>query len=207
MKTLSIVFGCVLFAQLAIAQKRVRKTLVNNDIKFIQIDAENCFTVVIATYAGNELLVEASMEGEYKQDLAINLEENDATIAVGATFLPSFKHPNDKLSAHKVISIKLVLKVPEYKDVRLYGTNSNVVASGKYKALNIVLSDGDCTLRKVSEKVDVKTQSGNITLFASTGTLNAKSTYGTVTSKRLKEGLVSFALTSIEGDITVSNPK
>jgi len=82
-----------------------------------------------------------------------------------------------------------------------------VVASGNYKALNVVLSDGDCTLRQVSEKVDVKTQSGNIALFTSTGTLSAKSTYGKVASKRLKEGLASFTLTSVEGDITVNYPK
>lgn len=207
MRTLNFIFGCILLTQFALAQKTVKKTLVNNDIKYIQINAENCFTVAIATYPGNELLIEASIEGEYKHDLAINLEENDSTIRVGATFLPNFNPPNDKLSAHKVISIKLLLKIPEYKDVRLYGTNSNVAASGNYKALQIVLSDGNCTLSEVSEKVAVKTQSGNIVLFAREGIINAKSTYGTVTSKSLKNGLATFALTSVEGDITVSYPK
>jgi len=123
------------------------------------------------------------------------------------SFLPNFKHPNDKLSAHKVISIKLKLKVPEYTEVRLYGTNSNVNASGNYKALNIVLADGDCTLSQVSEQVTVKTQTGNIALIAQEGTLNAKSTYGKVRLKPLKVGDNTFKLTSVEGNITVTHPK
>lgn len=207
MRTFGILFGFLIFTQLGISQKLVRKTLVNTDVAYIQIDAKNCFAVDISTIPGNEMVVEASMEGEYKKDLAISLEEDSAALRVGASFLPNFTHPNDKLSAHKVISIKLQLKIPEYKEVRLYGTSSNVQAAGSYKALKIVLADGDCTLKEVSENVDVKTQTGNIVLIANKGSLDAKSTYGRVTLQSLKDEYPTFVLTSIEGDITVSYPK
>ena len=207
MRTFGLICSFLVFTQLAICQKLVRKTLVNSGIAYIQIDAQNCFEVEISTIPGNELLVEAAMEGEYKKDLAINLEEDNAVLRVGASFLPNFRPPNDKLSAHKVISIKLQLKIPEYRNVRLYGTNSNVQATGNYKALKIVLSDGDCSLKAIAETVDVKTQSGNIVLIAKEGTLDAKSTYGQVTSQQLKKGDPTYVLASIEGDITVSYPK
>lgn len=99
---------------------------------------------------------------------------------ISADFQPLFINPNDKLSAHKVVSIALEISVPEYKNVDVFGTNTNLYAKGIYEDLNITLSDGRCNLENVSESVEVTTQKGDILLAAPSGNITAESVYGKV---------------------------
>lgn len=189
------------------AQKVVRKTVFNPDTQFIQIDTKNCYRTTFDTVAGNELKVEASIEGEYAKDLVVKIEEDGIYVRVSADFLPSFISPNDKLSAHKVISIALNITMPEYSDLRIYGTNCRVTGFGKFKSVNVTLADGDCIINTISEVAAIKTQRGDITVHTSEGKIDAKSVYGTVNMTKLPEGNLSYILQSIEGDIVVNNPK
>ncbi len=203
-----LAISCLLAChQLGFSQKLVRKTIINPEKQYVQIDAKNCYVLELKTTTGKELVVEAAIEGEYKKDLAINLEENGNTVLVGASFLPNFKHPNDKLSAHKVISIALTISVPEYSQVDVFGSNTKVNARGNYETLKIVLANGDCTLNGVKENVEVKTQKGNILVLTEEGNVQANSIYGKVALVPLPIGNTSFILASIEGDIKVTNPK
>ncbi len=207
MKYFLTIFCFLAFQQWAACQKLVRKTIINPEKQYVQINTENCYLLALQTTTGKELVVEAEIEGEYKKDLAINIEEDGNTIVVGASFLPNFRHPNDKLSAHKVISIALKISVPEYSQVNVLGTNTKVNAQGNYEKLKIVLGNGDCVLYGVKENIEVKTQKGNIILLTEEGDVKAKSTYGKVTLAPLPTGNTTFILTSIEGDIKVTNPK
>ena len=144
------------------------------------------------------------MEGEYAKDLSIALEEKGSNIRIGASFLPSFTPPNDKLSAHKVISISLSVTLPEYMQVKVYGNHSNVFAKGNYNDLSVTLADGNCTLNKIVEKVSVKTQKGEIVVHGARGTVDTKSDYGRVIKGNILKGEAYFNLYSVEGDILVN---
>lgn len=183
------------------AQKVVKKTYVNANNDYIQIDSNNCYQVDLRTAAGDELLVEAIIDGEYKKDLVVNIAQEGHTVLVNTGFQPNFVFPNDKLSAHKVVSIHLRITLPEYHDIRLYGTNSNVNATGNYKNLKVDLADGVCELRNIGENVQVKTQRGTIYLFADKGEIAAKSAYGTVSGNSIPSGDSVYDLRSVEGDI------
>ncbi|WP_350286532.1 DUF4097 family beta strand repeat-containing protein [uncultured Croceitalea sp.] len=197
----------ICFAHTIVAQKVIRKTIVQPHTQFIQIDTKNCYRTDFYTVAGNELKVQASIEGEYAKDLVVKIEEDGANVRVSADFLPNFIAPNDKLSAHKVISISLHITVPEYSDLSVYGTNCRVTGSGQFRSLNVTLADGDCILSTKSETTTIKTQSGNITVHATEGKIEGKSIYGTVNIAKLPEGDLSYVLQSIEGDIVVNNTK
>lgn len=201
---LTCLFIC---AHTIVAQKVIRKTVVNPDTQYIQIDTKNCYQTDFYTVAGNELKVRASIEGEYEKDLVVKIEEDGANVRVSADFLPNFIAPNDKLSAHKVISISLHITVPEYSDLSVYGTNCRVTGSGKFRSVSVTLADGDCILNTKSEMATVKTQSGNITVHTPEGKVDGKSMYGTVDITKLPEGDFSYILQSIEGDIVVNNTK
>lgn len=206
MKTFSFLLGFFAIVQLH-SQKLVKKALVNPQIQFIQIDSKFCYQVNLITSRTDEVVVEASMEGEYSKDLVITIEEQGMNMQVSARFQPNFTNPNDKLSAHKVISIALDVKLPEYKNVFIYGTNSNVRANGKYKKLKVKLSDGRCHLNNVIENVEVNTQKGDIFLITSSGSVVAKSTYGKVFKEDIPFGDNQFVLNTIEGEIRLKKTK
>ena len=131
---LLLFFCCLNFTQ---AQKLIRKTLVHPEIEFFQIDSNHCFTVDLQTTGSKEMIVEATLEGEYYKDLLVQITEEGKTIKVSAGFQPNFVNPNDKLSAHKVISIALKISLPEYQKVQLFGSSSQVEVRGRYIDLDI----------------------------------------------------------------------
>ena len=192
------------FAQFGSSQKLVEKTLSNPETKYVQINTNKCFQLALNTHESNLLKVEASMEGEYAKDMVIKLEEDGRNIGISADFLPSFKNPNDKLSAHKVISIVLKVTLPEFMTASVHGTHTNVTAEGNYRELSITLSDGNCTLHNISEKASVKTQTGEIVVTNAKGKVTTNSTYGKVKKNPVPSGDQTYLLQSVEGSITIN---
>jgi DUF4097 and DUF4098 domain-containing protein YvlB len=139
--------------------------------------------------------------------LLISIEEEGTTVRISAGFHPNFINPNDKLSAHKVVSIALHITVPQYKNVSIFGTNSNVEIEGKYQNLDVKLSDGRCVLNNVSETVEVTTQKGDIWLNAENGSVLAQSTYGQVDNNQIPEGHNQYILKTVEGNIHLRKTK
>jgi hypothetical protein len=185
------------------AQKMVVKTVENPDISFVQIDAKNCFSLALETVDIPKTTVAASIDGEYLQDLMVNVAQEGSTVLVSAGFQPNFVFPNDKLSAHKVISISLKISIPKNLSVRVYGTSTNVAARGDYANLKISLSDGKCTLEGRGENVVVHTQSGNIALATAKGQIKASTKYGKINREVLAPGDDHFTLNSVTGNISI----
>lgn len=186
-----------------IAQKIVEKTIANSKDTSLQIDATNCFSVLIETEASNKIVVEAKMAGEYSNNLALNMHEEENTLWINTNFNPNFELPNDKLAAHKTVSISLHIKVPENLKVALNGTYCNVVASGRYTTLAISLNDGKCRLNNVGYSTKVHTQSGSIEVYTKAGEIEAISHYGTVVSDKIPKSDAYFNLNTITGNIHI----
>lgn len=168
------------------------------------MNAANCFKVEFHTGDGNEINIEAEIEGEYSQDLDLKVNTNGTTVLIEAGFAPSFENPNDKLSAHKVVSILLKITIPYFKKLEVYGTNSRVILEGKYKELDVSLSDGECELHNIVGNANVKTQSGSIRVFARSAQINANSKYGIVSFNPIPEGLFIYKLQTVTGNIELS---
>ncbi|WP_420603756.1 hypothetical protein [Flagellimonas sp.] len=188
-------------------QKLVKKALINPETEYIQINSQYCYDVKLHTSNTTEVEVVASIEGEYSKDLLVSIEESSATMLISTGFQPNFSNPNDKLSAHKVVSIALDIILPEHKNVLVYGTNSNVLVEGKYRNLEVKLSDGRCTIDNVTETVAVTTQKGDILLLTSNGNIVAKSTYGKVLQENIPSGHNQYKLNTIEGTIHLRKTK
>ncbi len=183
------------------AQKVLKKTIVRPEVAFVGIDAANCFQIEVETTAGNDLTVEAKIDGEYYQDLLVSIKEEGSSLQVSAGFRPSFSVPNDKLSAHKVISIALNIKIPIGKQVQLFGTSCNLTISGQYESFDVSLNDGHCHLKNVSENVEVNTQSGNIYVISNGARIQATSKFGKVSKNGIPKGNNSYTLNTVTGNI------
>jgi len=183
------------------AQKVVKKSILDGTISSFQIDASNCFKINIKTADVEEVVVEAIIDGEYRKDLVLNVAEEGATVLVSAGFRPNFENPNDKLSAHKVVSIALDIKLPEDKTVRVFGTNSNIRAAGAYKKLKITLNDGACHLNNVQGFAEIITQSGDIVVESESAEILSNSKYGTVDDNEIPTGNNKYLLNTVTGNI------
>ncbi|MGB5273114.1 MAG: hypothetical protein WBN39_03595 [Flavobacteriaceae bacterium] len=196
--------GFLLLTQSALGQKVIKKSIIHPGISFISIDANNCYSVSLVTRKGEEMSVTAQIEGEYNPDLLINIKEEGSTLLISAGFQPDFVIPNDKLSAHKVISIALQLTLPEMKSVSLFGTSTNVSVFGDYRDLRISLNDGQCRMTGVSEFVEVTTQSGDIEVRDKAADIEASSKFGKVLKNGMPPGTHQYILTTITGNITLN---
>ena len=168
------------------------------------MNAENCYEVVLETGENETIEVEAQMDGEYSNDLQMKVSEVGNTLILGAGFQPIFKNPNDKLSAHKVISIALKITLPKYKRVQVFGNSARIIASGDYLNLDITLSDGTCELYNITEEVDVRTQSGNIIVNANKAKISAETKYGELLKNPIPKGFSQYNLKTVTGNIILN---
>ena len=190
-----------LSASVTHAQKTVTKSITNPEIEFVTLDVTNVFQLSIATVQTDEMVLEAGIDGEYSKDVLLNVKETGKTLFISTEFQPNFKKPNDKLSAHKVISVALKVLLPEQKRVRIFGNECNIQAKGSYSNLKIILSEGRCHLESISGTAEVRTQSGNISVLAKSAKIIATSKYGRVVKHQMPLGDAFFDLSSVTGDI------
>ncbi len=189
------------------AQKVVKKSILNSNLSAVQIDGANCFSIAIENSTSNELMITALIDGEYKKDLILSIEEQGSMVAVSTGFQPNFENPNDKLSAHKVISIALEIKIPKDKNVVVFGSNCNVEVNGQYKNLNISLNDGICDLNDISGVIEVFSQSGTISVASEKANISATSKYGSIIKDKIPTGVDKYTLSTITGDIFLKRVK
>lgn len=202
---LLIVVG--LFLQHVAGQKVIKKSLLNSNTSHIQLDTNNFFEVVVNTSSAQEIVLKAFIDGEYQKDLGLEIAEYGNTVMISAAFQPHFSFPNDKLSAHKLISISLHVQIPEFKEVFLFGTSANITVEGFFKNLKVSLNDGRCTIKDVGENVVATTQSGPISLEIGSGKIKVESKYGTIDQEDIPDGNDQYALHSATGNISIRKSK
>lgn len=183
------------------AQNSIRKSIVNPRTTWVHVDTEHCFELVLGNSDSEEVVVEANIDGEYKDDLLIEMEEEGTTLVIRPDFRPDFQHPNDKLSAHKVISIRLIVLVPEYTNVKVYGNHTKVQANGIFSASEFTLDDGQCAMNMEAETVQATTHSGDIFFESKGAMIEAESKYGEVQGGPISNGNGSVSLQSTSGNI------
>ncbi|APQ17122.1 DUF4097 family beta strand repeat-containing protein [Maribacter hydrothermalis] len=187
------------------AQKKLQRTVHVDHISLIQVNTANCFKVELHSTASKNVNIEAEIEGEYSQDLNIEVTTIGSTLLIEAGFVPSFENPNDKLSAHKVVSIILHVTIPSNKNIELFGTNSHVIIYGEYNEVAVSLSDGNCELNNVLGDVKVKTQSGAIKILSKSAKINAKSKFGKVSFNPIPfNSSFNYEIQTVTGNIELS---
>jgi len=201
MGRVKLVLALLLSFGLINAQKVVKKSVLNPETSYILINAANCFKIDLSTTSSKEIVVEALIDGEYRNDLLVKIEEDGPSITVSTGFHPDFVKPNDKLSAHKVISISLQLQIPENMKVRLIGTNTNVYAKGNYKDLKVTLDDGSCNIHSINGTVRAITRSGDIHVRSKEANIVTKNSFGSITENNIPMGTNDFNLITTTGNI------
>lgn len=190
--------------QRSVGQKRVTKTLLSPEVSAITIDGDLCYRIILETADTKEVSVEARMDGEYHKELLVNFRRAGKTLYLEPRFSPDFRFPNDKLGAHKVVSVSMRVTLPRDKEILLTARSCQISASGKFRDLKIAFNDGLCDLSHTAENTEVRTGTASIFAHLSSGLVEAESRYGEVRLEPIPEGDHHLRLLSTTGDISVS---
>ena len=191
------------FSQFAHPQKVVSKSVEFPAGSVARIDARQCYVLQLDTRAGGEMVVEARMEGEYGGYNAIQLTREGNTLHLAAGFEPLFRKPNDKLGAHKVVSISLKILVPENRTVEILADDAQLEVHGLYEHLQILQASGYCGVYDAGRYVEIRTQTADILVASHAADIVANSRYGRVAPNGIPPGEAHFELYTISGNINL----
>ncbi|MEH6408043.1 MAG: hypothetical protein V7767_12240, partial [Leeuwenhoekiella sp.] len=121
--------------------------------------------------------------------------------------MPDFEAIDDKLAAHKVISVVLTIKIPENFELWVDSALASVWANGTFNFINCNLTGGDCRLKNFRGSGIVNTITGNIYVNTFDSEIVAHSRNGNLTIDNMAGATNNLKLTSIDGDISVTQSK
>lgn len=192
----------------SLAQKTLEKTIDASGIERLVIDADAVFIVSIISEKTTEISIRTKVAGETYENVLVTTSEANKTLTIGTSYSPYFKANNDKLAAHKVLSIEMQLIVPEFLDISINSEIASVKAKGVYNMLQIALDRGGCELTEFRGNASLQTKQGDIDVYA-IGNIAGKgiSKYGIVRSTLPLEGKHRIIAESRDGDVSLFQTK
>ena len=187
----------------ALAQNRTQKSFSDSNIAAIHINGNAVFKISIETNTSNTITIDSRIAGENNEHVVLITEIKDNTLFIATKYQPLFTDANDKLSAHKVISIELGLNIPVNKSIYVSSDIATVFVNGQYKEAIIELINGACILKDFIGDATVNTIQGDIDVNTNFTKLDAFTKNGTLTLETLSKGNRLLSLYSINGNIMV----
>ncbi|WP_103190926.1 hypothetical protein [Formosa algae] len=198
---LLIIIG--LSCSLLSAQKRVDKIIDAQNISTLYIDGANCFNIQIVASTSSQIKIQTKMEGEHSEEMLVVTRTQQDSLYIGTRFQPLFEADNDKLSAHKVMSIELEIQIPENLNLVVISDIASVEVEGVFTSAFIELNQGQCKLLSFLGSATVNTINGAIYVETNYATVHATSRHGAVALQNLIPGENQLHLKSIQGSISV----
>lgn len=199
---------CLMFLSLLThAQKETSQTIDAGNINAIILSADEIFRITLSTAPVETIIIRTRSDGEYFNRISLDAEIQGETLVLDSRFREILQSGYDKLSAHKVFAMEVILEIPEKLSVDISSNLASVYASGKYKNLLVQLKTGSCYLTDLSADAVVNTFNGNIELEAIDAQVTATSRHGELQFSGSNTGSHKIVLSSINGDIKVVNTK
>ncbi len=190
------------------AQKRAEQTFDAKDIKALYINSDAVFKISIATQAIPEISVSTLIDGETYESSLVHIQRLDQRLEISTGRTPDFTPFNDKLSAHKVLSIELEIVIPEQMDVTIRSTLAETQLVGQFNNLQIDLGRGGLIGKEIRFRESaINTISGNVTLSLRAADVIAGSRNGTSKVDSIFNDGPLCVIQSIYGDIEVLQVK
>src|SRR5690606_17489233 len=111
MKNLLLIF--FLLTLQAQAQKETLHTLDAEGITSIVLSADEIFKITLTTAPVDQISIKAHSDGEYFNQISLDEEVRGETLYLTSRFREILQSGYDKLSAHKVFAMEIVLEIPE----------------------------------------------------------------------------------------------
>jgi len=186
------------------AQKIMEKSWDASSIEHFEIISDEVYRITIISKATNRIYVRTKVEGEHSENVAVLVSEENKTLSLSSDFTPFFIMKNDKLAAHKVISIEMEIIIPYDMEVWVKGAIASVETVGAFRKIQLDLRNGNCVLNNFKGNAQLNSRNGNITVFArETGVFEVKSRTGSIKNELPNTGRFLIKAESVNGDITL----
>lgn len=185
------------------AQKRIEKQLDATDISTVVISGNTMFKINLNAKPADKVNLRLTVEGENNEQIVLKTYKNQDTLFVGSAYQPIFNVPDDKLSAHKKISIELDMVVPEHLNINIKSDIASVQIQGIYNTIFSELVNGNFKALNFSSDLLVNTIHGNMHIETNNAELNLHTKNGTIDHDELDSGKQQISLNSINGNIRV----
>ncbi|WP_378179626.1 hypothetical protein [Aquimarina sp. SS2-1] len=206
MRELFFIYICCILCISVSAQSTFDKSIDASDLSEVFILLDNTFQIEIKNTSENKIIISALSEGEYQNDILINAKRKENVIKITDDIQPFSINHNDKLSAHKVIAVKVKIYVPRHLNVTVQSKIASLKFDGEIKSLFVELNSGDCLFENFIGNATVNTLDGDITVYTKNAVINATAKSGVLYEEKIY-GQHLIALKSISGNISVFKTK
>lgn len=189
-------------------QQQVTREISGSDVTYIQIDTRIASVLKVTTHTSQQAKVILKTEGEFTEEIFLVVQKPSAgVLSIKPAWNPAFKLPDDKLSAHKVVSVLLEVHIPENRRVSIKGGNTLSVIRGVYEKVSVQLEDADCYLEDVIGFLEIVVNKGNIHILNDKATIKATAIHGKVAGKAKKTNGTYIVATVKRGNVYINKPE
>jgi len=206
MKKLSVLVLLLVFVNVC-AQSDTHEQFEAAGISSITIHTNEVYSIRIITANVETIQLTTHSEGEYSNQIVVRAVIENDQLKIDTNYPQELTGGYDKLSAHKVFSMELELKIPKDLDVSVSSNIASLITTGSFKQLMANLKGGYCHLKDFDGKATVNTYRGNIHVETSWGLVDAASRNGIVNIEPGILGRNPIRLRTIDGDIKVLKTK
>ncbi|MGO4913474.1 hypothetical protein [Leeuwenhoekiella sp. W20_SRS_FM14] len=203
-KTSFALIVVLLFLGTIYSQKRLEYRIPSNLAKGVFVASDDVFEIFIKTTDTKNISVRAEVEGETFETIIIDPVVENGLWLIKISRSLGFEAIDDKLAAHKVVSIVLHIELPKDKEVWVNSSLASVQARGNYKYINMNLSGGDCKLFDFCGSGIINTLRGAIEVETRNTRIEALTRNGIQKVATRPNGKYHLKLKSVDGNISVS---
>lgn len=185
-------------------QKNAQEIIQAKEIKGIMITSDEVFKIDVFTIKTDKITIKSKISGETFETMVITTEVKNGFLEINASRSPFYKDLDDKLAAHKVMSIVLNITMPEGLEFWVESALAAVNMRGDYDLIELNLSRGDCRLDHFRGSGTINTLSGNINVNTQNCKIDASSRHGKENIESIASGRHHLKLKSVAGTITVT---
>ena len=206
MQTHKILFLVLFFllSGIGFGQKQMQYRIPSEELKGIYIDSDEVFQIRVQASKIQEFKITAEVEGETFESVLVDPKQENDLWRIYIKRSIGFKAFDDKLAAHKVISIVLNIEIPENKELWVRSSLASLWAEGTFKYLNVNLMSGYCNLINYLGDGVINTLRGSIYIETSNAQVEAISRSGNNETENKSDGKYHLKLKSVDGNISVS---
>jgi hypothetical protein len=148
------------------AQKILEKQIDAIETKQLVIASDMINLLSIATEKTDQIKMITKIAGENSENVIVTASEENNILTIGTAYTPYFSPENDKLAAHKILSIEMQLIIPDFLIVEIDTKTASIEATGTYDVFRANLDYGNCELNNFLGHAMLRTVHGNILVHA-----------------------------------------
>ncbi|GEQ84733.1 hypothetical protein ULMS_02410 [Patiriisocius marinistellae] len=187
------------------SQKILEKQYDAKSLKTLVINGNSVFEIHVIAESRNTISLKATIAGETSNDVMITEQDNQSKLQLGIKYAPYFTAINDKLSAHKVLSVILEYRIPEKMNVEIGSDIGSFWGRGVFKNLNVSLERGNCFISNYFGNATIMTLIGDVDI-AVIGNVSGVgiSKNGTVLNNLSRGHVTNISVESRDGNISLT---